>query len=285
MNGLKIRSCLCSSSRTCLVFLVFLGVCGTTVCAQGKLDLLPDVNQSVSAMSLGAGSVASLDTYLSPSEYTGVYIAGDYDRATLKSTDVFFPYRHLFIHFGAGLMKNHAGSMSADNVMIHGYGSWSHKIVTNGIWESLLGVSALGDLGGVLNSANTNNPFNAKFQLSAGAIFDNILHFRLKNRPMALKGTLHLPLLGVGFAPDNGEFYFDMASRGNLSGDFHVVTPFTVQTLSTRFALDVPICSQVVQVGYSLYLMRGKLGGNFSGLVHSYATVGLVHRFEHLKWK
>ncbi len=282
MNSLKIRSCHCSSSRA---FLALLVVCCTAASAQVRLDLLPEVNQSVSSMSLGAGSVASLDTYLSPSEYAGVYIAGDYDRVSLKDTDGFFPYRYLYIHFGAGLMKNHAGTMSADHAMIHGYGSWSHKLVSNGVWESLLGISALGDFGGVLNSANTNNPFNAKFQLSSGAIFDNILHLRLKNRPMAFKGTLHLPLLGVGFAPDNGEFYFDMASRGNLSGDFHVVTPFTAQTLSTRFALDVPICNQVVQVGYCMYLMRGKLGGNFSGLFHSYATVGLVHRFEHLKWK
>lgn len=285
MNNRKIRNCRFSDLMKRLsAFALILFSCAAAD-AQDRLELLPELNQSVSSFSLGIGSAASLDTYLSPSEYSGAYLSGDYDRITLKNEDGFFPYRHLYLNIGFGLMKNHSGSMSATDAMVHGYGSWSHKLVSNGIWESLLGISALGDLGAVYNNANTNNPVNAKFQLSSGATFDNIVHFRIKNRPLAAKGTLHMPLLGVAFAPDHGQFYWNMQSEDGMAGDFHVVTPFNAQTMSVQLALDVPVCNRVMQFGYNMYLMRNRLGGNFSGLMHSYVTIGFVHRFEKLKWK
>lgn len=285
MNNRKTPSCRFSDPAGRILAVVMLSLACAVTSAQGRLELLPVQNRSVSAFSLGIGSAASLDTYLSPCEYSGAYLACDYDCMSLGSGDGFFPYRHLYLNLGYGFLKNHSGSMNASDVMVHAYGSWSHELVSSGIWESLLGISALGDLGAVMNMANTNNPVNAKFQMSSGATFDNIVHFRVKNRPMAVKGTLYLPLLGVSFAPDHDQFYWNMQAEGGLSGDFHIVTPFNAQTMSAQFALDIPVCGRVVQIGYGMYLMRHRLGGNFSGLWHSYATVGFVHRFERLKWK
>lgn len=285
MNNRKIRSCHCSDGIRFVAAAVLLALSCLPSIAQERLELLPGLNCSVSTVSFGMGSAASLDTYLSPSEYTGAYLSGEYDRLTLVKKDAFFPYRHLYMNFGFGNLKNHAGTNVTAHVMAHVYGSWSHLLVSDGIWESLLGVSALADVGGLMNRANSNNPANALVQLSSGATFYNIVHFTVKSRPMAAKGTVHLPLLGLGFAPEHDQFYWNMVSQGSTRYNIRAVTPFSAQTMSVQLALDVPVSNRVMQFGYNMYLMRNRLGGNFSGLIHSYVTVGFVHRFEKLKWK
>lgn len=281
----KIHNCHFSDlARRIAVFVQFAAVCAFAD-AQSRLELVPAVNQSVGAFSLGLGSAASLETYLSPSEYAGPYVSGEYEHLSLKDTDGFFPYRLLYLNFGTGFLENHVGTSTSMHVMAHGYYSWLHQLVSGPVWESMLGISALADVGGMMKSSNSNNPATAQVQLSSGATFDNVLHFRIGKLPMAAKGTLNLPLLGLGFAPDHDQFYWNLVSQGGVSNDIYVVTPFSAQTFQARFALDVPVKGRVVQLGYDFYLMRNRLGGNFSGLVHSYATIGLVHRFEKLKWK
>ena len=246
---------------------------------------LPDERQAFRSLALGVGNAASLDTYLSPNEYSGPFVSVDLDRISCISSDSFIPYRRLFLSLGGSSMRNHAGAYNTVNLMAHGYYSFSHPLVRNEHWDCLLGASVLTDLGALYNSMNSNNPVNAQFQNSFGATLDNIYRFRLLRRPMVAKATVHLPLIGTSFAPDNDQLYWNMYQESDLDGNFHYVTPFSAQTGAAQVSLAIPLHKNVFQIGYDLYLMRNRLGGNSANLLHSYVTLGFVYRSEKLSWR
>lgn len=251
------------------------------------LNLVPDKKGlSVRQVSFAAGSGRAFDTYLSPSAYSGTMASVWSERLTMAAPISSLPYRRVYLALGAGSMHNGKGGGQTWQLLGHAGWARSARLASNSWWDCLAGVSAFMDLGGLYNVMNSNNPVDAVFQTSAGLAIDNMFSFNIRNYDMALKVSIDLPLLGVGFSPDHDQLYWTMYSDGTIKDNFHITSAFNAPTVNLRASVMCPVGkSSLISIGFDTFHTSNVIGGNTLDLSDVAATLGIVRKFDRISWK
>lgn len=202
-----------------------------------------------SAFMLDAGSTHLLDTYLSPLKYTGWHTAFFYERnqAMKFSPSLWRQQLSLGVEINRGENQARNASMLYGNLEA----SWAMSRIwqlPGRFWLSA-GGRAGGNLGGIYNDRNSNNPAAVKADLYVGVTASAGWTVNLWKLPVNLRWQTSLPLLGVFFSPEYDELYYEIY-LGNHHGLAHCGWPGNFFRWDNLLTADLALGTSSLRLGF-----------------------------------
>lgn len=260
--------------RVCL----FLYIIAQALPSFGKVrDESPDSLQAnryvTRATMYGVGCTNVFDTYLSPQEYRGVDFR--VSRETIRMTKLLDGNISVQSFFQANLGYTH--NRADNNNTFSGMVNWNYGLhyqfrLTNN-FKLLAG--ALGDFnaGFVYNLRNSNNPASARAYINLDASTMAIWHLKIKNYPFVLRYQANLPVVGVMFAPEKGQSYYEIFTLGNSSGVIQFTSLHNQPSLRQMLSIDLPIRYSKLRLSYIADLQQSHIN---EIKTHTYSHVFMV---------
>ena len=188
-----------------IVLAMVLGVTG--VAAQDTLSVVRPAHRVID---VSAGAMTVRDTYLTPVAYDGVAVGIhlDHFQATGFAPERWVRRLELGIEYG-GVHNPARRSNTMHSVTLSGQWSLARRWRVKSLQPAVGAMTDL-SLGALYNPAGSNNPVSVKARWGVGAVAMLGWHTRLAHRPLTLTGTLSIPVLGVWFAPDGYESYYEI---------------------------------------------------------------------------
>ncbi len=236
--------------------------------AQTQADSLTVVTRSTM---FGIGPTKILDTYLSGQHFSGSGVS------LLISIE-----RQRPGHRWSTLMEHEANFSSAKDSnekqqdLEGAYNFYWGKLYSWKLFNNRLKVQAGGlvnaSLGFIYNNSNSNNPAQARLHLNIMPTGVATYDFMLFKKPFTARYQLSLPLAGITFAPNYGQSYYELFSRGDY--DHNVVPTTFVSAPEWRHTLTVDMH---LSRGFSMRL--GYLGNIQQQKVNGLRQHVWTHRF------
>lgn len=221
----------------------------------------------------GVGHTNVFDTYLSPQEYRGIDFR--ISRETIRMTKLLDGNVSVQSFFQANL--GYAHNRTDNNNTFSGLVNWNYGLhyqfhLTNN-FKILAG--ALGDInaGFVYNLRNSNNPASARAYINLDASTMAIWHLKIKNYPIVLRYQANLPVIGVMFAPEKGQSYYEIFTLGNSSGVVQFTSLHNQPSLRQFFSIDLPIRYSKLRLSYIADLQQSHVN---EIKTHTYSHVFMV---------
>lgn len=173
-----------------------------------------------SSRMIGIGGTNVLDTYLSQEHFsgTGLSFVATVERKRPQrkwSTLMEHEANLSLVHDRADSRKELEGA----------YNFYWGKLYNWQLLDNRLTLQAGGvanaSLGFIYNTANSNNPAQARAHLNIMPTGVAAYRFTLFNKPMVARYELNLPLAGIMFSPNYGQSYYEIFNRGD--NDHNVV--------------------------------------------------------------
>ena len=155
---------------------------------------------------LGIGAVNTLDTYLSPEEYTGTefrYISHSVrENGSKLSRELVHQAQILSVRNRRENNNELGGFYNFQYNWQYALGQWN---VGEGELRLKVGGGVDTRLGFLYNIRNSNNPAQAYGQVNIAPNAVAAYRFRLQNLPFQLRYEVQVPLLGLTFSPNYGQ--------------------------------------------------------------------------------
>jgi len=202
-----------------------------------------------SAFMLEAGSSHLLDTYLSPLKYTGWHAAFNYERVQAMK----FSPEKWRQQLDLGVEIN-SGENPARNATLL-YGNLSAAWAMSRLWRLpyrltvTAGGRVEGNLGGIYNTRNGNNPAALKADISVGATASLGWDVNLWRLPVSLRWQTSMPLLGLFFSPEYDELYYEIY-LGNSHGLAHCGWPGNLFRWDNLVTADLGFGNTTLRLGF-----------------------------------
>ena len=200
---------------------------------------------------LGMGAVNTLDTYLSPEEYTGTelrYISHSVrENGTKLSRELVHQAQILSV-------RNRRENNNELGGFYNFQYNWQYALGQWNVGEGELLLKAGGGvdtrLGFLYNMRNSNNPAQAYAQLNISPNAVAAYRFRLRNIPFQLRYEVQAPLLGLTFSPNYGQSYYEIFTRDNYDHNLVVTSPASAPSLRQLLTIDITVRHTTLRVGY-----------------------------------
>lgn len=249
-------------------------------CLAGILPAQEDTKRPITRSTMyGAGVVNLYDTYLSPSEYTGVqakvlrestrmtrWFDGNVSRQTLFQGHI-------------GIAENPAETASE----LAGMVNWNYALHYNfslmdGRLRLLAGPMVQLHGGFLYNTRNGNNPAQAKLYANLAASGMAVYHIPWKRMPVTLRYQVDTPLLGLMFSPTYGQSYYEIFSLGHTDGIVHFTSLHNQPSLRHWLTADLAFRPFTLRLGYMADMQQSRVGElRTHDYSHSF-MVGLVKK-------
>ena len=230
---------------------------------------------------LGMGAVNTLDTYLSPEEYTGTelrYISHSVrENGSKLSRELIHQAQLLSVHNRKENNNNLGGFYNFQYNWQYAVGKWS-------IGEGELLLKAGGGvdtrLGFLYNMRNSNNPAQAYAQVNIAPNAVAAYRFRLRNLPFQLRYEVQVPLLGLTFSPNYGQSYYEIFTRDNYDHNLVVTTPASAPSLRQLLTLDFTVRHTTFRIGYLGDYQQAKINQLRQHVWSNLFVFGIVRKFS-----
>ena len=261
---------------------LFLSSC---MLAQAQEDSLRKVRPVERTVLLGAGYANVFDTYLSPLEYKGPEVRFLFENMRMtRLMDGKVSAQHLFqINFA------YTDNISKSAKGYSGLVNWSYALHYHKRYSDRFKLlfGPMIDLNGgfIYNRRNSNNPAQAKAYMNLAASAMAIYKFHFKSHPFTLRYQANLPFMGIMFAPEYGESYYEMFSLKNLDGNILFTSFHNAPSLRQLLTLDIPVKKSILRIGYLCDIQQAKVNNLKS---HSYShdfMIGFVRNLYFIKGK
>lgn len=229
------------------------------------------VPKTVSWM-FGFGKSGVLDTYLTPYQYSG--------------TD----YRLMMEHYSpnrTGSVANvhnfnlnytYATNFSGRGVYYVGFFDYSYSRIyrafRNDRFRLLMGPAIDLDLGCIYNVRNSNNPAQAKVNLNLDYTAKAEYFFKVRHANWRLNYQFSMPLLGVGFAPEYGQSYYEIFGLGNTAGIVHFLSLHNQWAMQNRLVVDIPLWGNWFRFGYYGKVYQSRINQLETSIISHNIVVG-----------
>lgn len=209
----------------------------------------------------GIGGANVLDTYLSPLEYTGPN-ASFLHRTERQArwgkgkvtTHSLYTAHLAYLHSPTDDGKEFDGEFSAA-------GGWMYNFIRTANWRLAAGATIEASGGFTYNTRGTNNPAQGRFGTALCASGLAEYHFPLFRKRAVARLLLDAQALGVQFAPEYGQSYYEIFSLGHTDGIIHFTHPGNCPTTRLQVQVELPVAKARLTLGYLADVRQSKLGG------------------------
>ena len=233
------------------ILLLLVALCGLAVPSAVAQDTLVVSRPTLSMFTLEAGYGSIHDSYLTPITYDGVDVALGYEamRSARIAPDKWLWQLQLGVDYN--YVENPAGNNELHKVM--GDIAFDMQRRWRGVWNPRLDLSvgpmAQVRAGIVYNAVNSNNPVTVRAHGNLGVTGMATWRARLGSVPVKLRYQVQLPVVGVFFAPEYDESYYEIY-LGNHDNLAHVGWWGNRLDMSHYVGADLHLGSAIVRVGY-----------------------------------
>lgn len=195
---------------------------------------------------IGLGQSFLNDTYLSPLQYKGLTTSILSERiSSTRFIDNQVILQQKF-NLQVAFTKNPSASASEYYGNVSYNANLLYPFFNNYNLKLYVGAGAEGELGGIYNQRNSNNPGSLKtsinLNLSAMATYGW--------RNMTFRWQLTSPFAGLFFSPAYGQSYYEIFMLGNGSGTILLGSFFNQLALQNYFTIDIPVKNITIRTGY-----------------------------------
>ena len=235
------------------------------------------------AFSIGGGITNLLDTYLSPLKYEGAHamIMSERFSQTKAESGRWFSQSLFALHADYTLVAQGRGMM-VGGMADYTY-SYYYRPLHTQRWNLYAGAQGQGRIGGIYNLRNSNNPAQLKLGINIAASAMASYRLRLRNTPMSLRLQADMPLLGLAFAPDYRQSYYEIFYLGNSEGCVHATSPFNNLSLRSRVCYDVEFRPCTLRLTLMEDLYHWQLGGQQYRMFTHSVMIGFVRNLYHVE--
>ena len=228
---------------------------------------------------IGVGTAQMLDTYLSHEKYSGLEVRfiNQNERRTVGNRWSRMLQSVATIDYGKS--RSGDGSM-IDALYNFGYArhySWHWmadrlQLQVGGMAQAYVGVG--------YSLRNQNNPVQMHLGINIAPSAILSWHTHLWKRPFMLRYQVETPLIGVMFAPNYGQSYYEIFNRGNYEHNVVVTHPFNAFSIRQLVSADVSWGRHTLRLGFQLDIKQAEVNNikqhNYAGAI----MVGMIRHFQ-----
>lgn len=230
---------------------------------------------------LGIGAVNTLDTYLSPEEYTGTelrYISHSVrENGTKLSRELVHQAQILSVRNRRENNNELGGFYNFQYNWQYTLGQWN---VGEGELRLKVGGGVDTRLGFLYNMRNSNNPAQAYGQVNIAPNAVAAYRFRLRNLPFQLRYEVQVPLIGLTFSPNYGQSYYEIFTRDNYDHNLVVTSPVSAPSLRQQLTLDFTVRHTTFRIGYLGDYQQAKINQLRQHVWSNLLVLGIVRKFS-----
>jgi len=229
---------------------------------------------------LGIGGSNVLDTYLSEEHFTGI---GFSFLSTVERQKPNKKWSTLVEHeANFSTVKDRANSK---HELEGAYNFYWGKLYNWHFLDGKLRLQAGGlinaSAGFIYNTANSNNPAQARVHLNLMPTGTAAYQFRLLGRQMTARYEVNLPLVGIMFSPNYGQSYYEIFTRGNYDHNIIPTTFAVAPEWRQLLSIDAAISSKfTLRLGYLGNMQQYKVNGLRQHVYTHRVVIGLTRRFS-----
>ena len=262
-----------------LLFMLLLAWGWQCAVAQGSGDERP-LRPVATVISAQYGHASVLDTYLSPVRYGGHAMSLGYEA---QQATGFAPERwtrQLSVGIDYDYTHNRAGNHTMHSLIVDGRWGMMRRwrdVLTPGLQFQLGGATQL--RGGVLyNANNSNNVASARIHWNVALLGQAIYNTHIKRLPITVRYQAALPVMGVFFAPDYDEAYYEiyLGNRRNLA---HLGWWGNRFDLDHMLSADLHLGNTILRIGYRNRVSTSWVNNISTRDMTHYIVIGLGGEF------
>jgi hypothetical protein len=260
-----------------LILLFFLCLTSLPLAAQtDDREVLFSVNEGTL---IGIGNHNIKNTYLSDIKYTGLGVQLMNER--MRSTSLF--NRRLssqqILYADLASTYNPAKTIGAlSGVAEYSYG-YHYRFQSAQPFKLLTGVSLHGLMGFLYNTQSSNNPVALSADIDLNFSVAAIYSFHLRQHPLAIRYQADMSFIGVAFAPNYEQSYYEIFGLGNHYGIVHLTSLHNKFAMRNFLTFDFPLGNFTVRVGYLNKLYYTDINGIDTHHVSHNMMIGFAKEF------
>lgn len=239
----------------------------------------------VKSTTFGLTGINSLDTYLGGYDYTGggLYMQHENFRDARTGS-----YRWKFQTTFNGTLGYTTQGNNGQLVAMGSY-SWGgyHPFAVGDRLKLLAGAQIQLEGGALYVPGNGNNPVAAKLRTAFAASGMAIYRFPVKGSDWTARLQLDIPLLGVMFAPQFGQSYYEIFGLGHTDGIIAFTHPLNCPMWRLTGTLDIPLRwrhhSSTLRIAYTGDIYQSDINGIRSHIYRHAFSIGFVKTIFKIK--
>lgn len=207
----------------------------------------------------GVGLANQYDSYLSPTEFSGVQLDLLYGRERILKTKPHASFQSLLnMQFHTTTPQDKAPRMYGGDV--HYDAGWFYNWWNVGTprLSLRLGGQIGTTLGGLYCNRASNNPANAHATFRTSASFGAQYVIPLRRTQLALRYQADLPILGAAFSPDYGQSYYELSEHGYYH-NICFTSLHNAYSMRQLALLDIRLRRSTLTFGYKADIRQAKL--------------------------
>lgn len=241
-----------------------------------------------STWQVGAGRTFLYDDYISPVSYNAgsMRVSWEFFRPIGKTEEEVESneskwYEKFELHFVPAATQTNSGSWffhlqgDIQNTVFYQFAGDRNWYLRAGGYLGIRG-------GGRFVYQDRNNPGTADMMTDIGGSFMGGYRFRLWNRNMHFRYVCSLPIVGLAFAPEYTESYYEIFSLNNYKNTVKFTSLDNRQQWIQQFSLDIPLSKKKSSIRLS-YWNEGRIT-NFNDLdiriISDQFSIGYIKYFK-----
>ena len=239
----------------------------------------------VKSSQYGIATLNNLDTYLSGYEYRGYGFHYSHENFRNARTG---NYRWKYQTLSSSTIgyTTQGNNIQLTGLIDYNWGGY-HPFTVNDRLKLLAGAQLQVEGGALYIPNNGNNPVQIKLRTAIAASGMAIYHIPVNGHYWTARYQLDIPLVGMMFAPEFGQSYYEIFGLGHTKGIISATHPFNNPSWRHTLSLDIPLRykhhSTTLRIGYCANMYQSDINEIRCHIYRHSFTFGFVKTILKIK--